>query len=100
MATKKDIELLGVKICQAITQMGREIGKEIRKQLIDISQKFSDISKKIDSNSSSESLSRSKNSNGNTSIHSFPKILQDHIIIIRKEIINKIIKNLILSLNN
>jgi hypothetical protein len=73
LATKKDIDLLGIKICQAIIQMGREIGKEIRKQLIDISQKFSDISKKIDSNSSSESLSRSKNSNGNTSIHSFPK---------------------------
>ena len=73
MATKKDIDLLGIKICQAIIQMGREIGKEIRKQLIDISQKFSDISKKIDSNSSSGSLSRSKNSKCNTSVYSFPK---------------------------
>ena len=77
LATKKDIELLGDKICKAISkmgkEMGKEIGKEIGKQLTDISQKLSDISKKIDLNSSSGSLSRSKNSNGNNSIHSFPK---------------------------
>ena len=67
------------------TQMGKKIGKEIGEEICkeigkvisnkftDISQKISDILTKIDSNSSSGSLGRSKNINGNTSIHSFAK---------------------------
>ena len=85
LAIKKDIESLGVIIIQTMnqniikigkeisTQISREIGKEIGNKLTEISQKLSDISKKINSNLSSGSLSRSKNSNGNNSIHSFPK---------------------------
>lgn len=85
LAIKKDIESLGVIIIQTMnqniikigkeisTQISREIGKEIGNKLTEISQKLSDISKKINSNLSSGSLSRSKNSNDNTSIHSFPK---------------------------
>ena len=86
---KKDIELLGAIISQNIsqnisqiakemgTQIGREIGKEISKEIgnkfTTISQKLSGIMNAINLNSSNGSLNRSKNSNGNTSIHSLPK---------------------------
>ena len=65
---------------EIVTQMGQigkeiseEIGKVISNKFTVISQNLSDISKKIDSNSSNGSLGRSKNNNGNTSIHSFAK---------------------------
>ena len=65
---------------EIVNQMGQigkgiseEIGKVISNKFTVISQNLSDISKKIDSNSSNGSLGRSKNNNGNTSIHSFAK---------------------------
>ena len=65
---------IGKKIGKEIgEEIGKEIGKVISNKFTVISLKLSDISKKIDSNSSSGSLGRSKNIKGNTSIHSFAK---------------------------